>query len=124
MHQAAFNGHGAIVSTLLEADAEVDLMDLEGSRPIHLACLESHTLVVRMLLKAKADVDSVDSMGRTPLNLALKNSKEELVKMLIDAGADVNKARRNERPTDRPTDPTLIIVPLHHSPRTLAPALS
>ena len=98
LHQAAESGTPAIVRTLLEAGARVDMrasgFDVDWGwdwTPLHLAA-ESNPdpEVVRVLLEAGADASARAYYGQTPLHLAAANENPAVVALLLEAGADVN----------------------------------
>ena len=106
LHVASFNGHAALVKTLIEAGAEVNkpasphTVDASGEvtgvlhnvTPVHFAAEKGHTHVVMELIKAGADVNQASSLGTTPLYIAAQKGHDGCVAVLIQAGADVRKA--------------------------------
>ena len=98
LHHAAKKGTPAIVRTLLEAGAQVD-MRASGFNvdwgwdwtPLHLAA-ESNPdpEVVRVLLEAGADAGARGYYGQTPLHMAASNKNPAVTALLLEAGADVN----------------------------------
>jgi len=77
---------------LLEANAEVDKQDSNGSTPLHTAAYAGHVGVAQLLLGAHAEVDRQDLAGSTALHHAARYvADEEMVQILIQAKADVNK---------------------------------
>jgi ankyrin repeat protein len=49
-------GHIEVVKMLLAEDADVQLADQDGSRPVQFALENGHLEVVKLLLKSHADV--------------------------------------------------------------------
>ena len=105
LHRAALGGSSAVVGTLLQAGARVD-MRASGFgvdwgwdwTPLHLAA-ESNPdpNVVRALLEAGADVGARAYYGQTPLHFAGTNENSEVAALLLEAGADVNARERMGR---------------------------
>jgi len=86
----AENGYEAVVKLLLATcNADVDLKDRNGQRPLSLAAQNGHEAVVELLLKANVDVESKDRNSWTPLSWAARNGYEAIVKLLLEAKADV-----------------------------------
>ena len=77
LHVAAINGRDAVVQMLVEAGADVKVVDEKGATPLCEALRwfrgwrqknEDHEAVVRMLVEAGADVKAVSKWsGWTPL---------------------------------------------------------
>ncbi|MDE2874583.1 MAG: ankyrin repeat domain-containing protein [Gemmatimonadota bacterium] len=98
LHHAAKNGTPAIVRSLLEVGAQVDMRasgyDVDWGwdwTPLHLAAENNpDEAVVRVLLEAGADVNARAYYGQTPLILAAGNANPAVATLLLEAGADVN----------------------------------
>ena len=98
LHHAAEKGTPAIVRTLLEAGAQVDMRasgyDVDWGwdwTPLHLAAEHNpDEEVVRALLDAGADANARAYYGQTPLILAARNANPAVATLLLEAGADVN----------------------------------
>ena len=98
LHQAAERGTPAIVRTLLEAGARVDMRASGFSvdwgwdwTPLHLAAENNpDPEVVGVLLEAGADASARAYYGQTPLHLAARNDNPAGAALLLEAGADVN----------------------------------
>ena len=88
LHVAAECGHVECVALLLEAGADKDLADFEGTTALHLAADHGRSEVVKLLLEAGADKDAADYHDRTALHLAAWEGDLKVVKLLLDAGAD------------------------------------
>lgn len=98
LHKAAQRGTPAIVRTLLEAGAQVD-MRASGFEvdwgwdwtPLHLAALSNpDPEVVRVLLDAGADAGARGFYGQTPLHMAANRDDPMVATLLLEAGADVH----------------------------------
>ena len=86
---AASRGRADIVKVLLDAGADVNLLDgAVGNAALHYAASDGHTGVVKMLLEAGADVN-LQGEGHPTFALmgAVENGHVEIVKRLLDAGA-------------------------------------
>eukprot|EP00982_Pelagococcus_subviridis_P015521 31407-Pelagococcus_subviridis.AAC.5 len=91
LHKAASNGHEAVVRALIEAGADVNKANDNGTTPLFIAAQKGHEAVVKALMEAGAVVNKADNHGGTPLHGTARNGHEAVVKALVDAGADVNK---------------------------------
>ena len=91
---AAREGDVALIKTLLEAGADVDVKTSDGETALILAVSPEvwgeTDEAVKALLEAGADVDARDSDGVTALILAVWRETDEAVKALLEAGADVD----------------------------------
>ena len=67
---AAFEGHTAIASALLEAGAYIEASDNARSRPLLLAAPKGPVGLLRLLLLAEAEVDSARKDGRQAIHEA------------------------------------------------------
>lgn len=67
MSRAYQSGHLAVTEMLVEAGADIDEADRQGSTPLHKAAFGKHAKVVRALIELGADVNSLDEFGGTPL---------------------------------------------------------
>ena len=57
LYSGAAANHAAVVELLLEADADANKADGQGSSPLMVAAQEGHDAVVEMLLRAGSMVD-------------------------------------------------------------------
>jgi len=79
-----------VVSTLVEAGADVSLCNADGWTPLKIAAANGRADIVSALLKAGADVSKANQKdGWTPLHSACKQGSESVVQLLLEAGADV-----------------------------------
>ena len=98
LHQAARNGHAAVVAALIAAGAEVNAADTAGFTPLHQAALNGHVVIVLTLIAEKADVNmDDDNFGFTSLHQAANKGHVSIVSALIAADADVNARTKQDR---------------------------
>jgi ankyrin repeat protein len=107
LHFAARQGQLEAVRKLIDAGADLDAVDEEGTNALVLATLNGHLDVAGLLLAAGADPNVADSYGRTVLFVATdlntidanprpapKITSElkpiDIVKMALEKGADPN----------------------------------
>jgi hypothetical protein len=98
LFQASQKGHTDVVKVLTEANANVDLGDIDDtSTPLFMAVQNGHTDVVKVLVRAHADVNQARATdGSTPLFMAAQDGYIDIVEVLLAAHADVNKARTTD----------------------------
>ena len=82
--------NGSLVSALIHAGADVDLMDLAGATPLYYAAAYGNLSIVEALVRRNADPNLTDRNLMFPLDIALKCGFKEVVETLVSAGADVN----------------------------------
>ncbi len=80
------------VRKLIEAGADVNVINKYGATPIYIASWKGFIDIVKLLLEARADVNKAIK-GVTPLFIASQEGHNEVVKLLLEAKANVNKAR-------------------------------
>ena len=90
LYHASRNGHKDVVRFLLQAGANVNQANKNGSTPLNIASENGHTEMVGLLLQAGADANQANKHGETPLNKAIENGRTEMVRFLLQAGADPN----------------------------------
>jgi ankyrin repeat protein len=91
MNFAAWMGHSDVVTSLLQARAEVDAKDrVLGQTPMSHAAGHGHSDVVTSLLQAGAEVDAKDLRQRTPMSHAAENGHLNVVQLLLHKGAEVD----------------------------------
>ena len=73
---------------LLEAKAQVDILDAEGRTPLHLAAQRGTADIVEALVASGAEADARDGDGYTPLHMAARAGQRATLRALLLAGAD------------------------------------
>lgn len=91
IHDAAKTGTGAQVKALLTKDASLlNVKNVRGSTPLHLAAINPDPSALEVLLAAGAEVNVADEEGFTPLHMAAFHRQADYALALLEAGADVN----------------------------------
>lgn len=90
LHVASYFGHANVVTLLLENDADVNKVAMNGSdlTALQSAVASMHTEVVKALLEYNPDVNVTMFGGFTPLMSAAAMGAKEIMSLLLDAGAD------------------------------------
>jgi uncharacterized protein len=73
LHVAALQGAVDVVKLLLSTGAVVNILDVNGCTPAHVAAelgTEKHMAVLQLLFDAGADINATNSVRKTPLHLA------------------------------------------------------
>lgn len=78
------------VVRFLEAGADPNLRDPDGSRPLHWAVTFGTSRMVEALLAAGADANVRDAWDFTPLHLAVERRAARKARLLLRAGASAN----------------------------------
>uniref|UniRef100_A0A8C7DYT9 Caskin-2-like n=1 Tax=Oncorhynchus kisutch TaxID=8019 RepID=A0A8C7DYT9_ONCKI len=101
LHHAALTGTTELLSLLLEAQATVDIKDINGMRPLHYAAWQGKADSVLLLLRAGASVNTLSQDGHIPLHLSAQYGHYQVSEMLLQHQSNpclVNKA--NKTPLD------------------------
>uniref|UniRef100_A0A1X7VQA4 Death domain-containing protein n=1 Tax=Amphimedon queenslandica TaxID=400682 RepID=A0A1X7VQA4_AMPQE len=95
LHIPAFDNNTEILSLLLNANANVNIQNINGYSPMHFICLNGNEEMVRRFLVAGADVNLCSHKGESPLHAAVYSSKTKIAETLLNAGADPDLASEN-----------------------------
>ncbi len=87
---AAEQGNKALIRTLLDAHADVNAAQVDGTTALHWAVYRDDVETARLLVRSGAKVNAVNRYGVPPLSLACTNGNPDLVALLLSAGADAN----------------------------------
>ena len=88
--EAVKSGDAAAVKALLQAKADGNSAEADGTTALHWAVRRGDLATVDLLLKAGAKASTANRYGVTPLYLASANGDAVTVARLLDAGADPN----------------------------------
>ena len=84
---------------------DVNQVEHDGDRPIHVACIRGNLEDVVALLEGGADVNAAGDLGYTPLHHAAGDGNLEITNVLLGHGADVDaKNEFGETPVDLARD--------------------
>ena len=89
---AAEAGQASAVRALLDAGADMNATQPDGTTALHWAAFRNDAEVAELLVRAGADPNARNAYGTHPLSLACTNGSSRLVKLLLQAGADPNAA--------------------------------
>jgi ankyrin repeat protein len=77
------------IKRALELKANLNLRDVDGYMPVHLAVFWEDTKALEKLIEMKVDLNVKDEKGWTPLMIASNYGKVEHVKLLLKNNVDV-----------------------------------
>lgn len=82
MHRAASKGNLAIVKLLLENDdkLKINVRDVYGNTPLHLACEEDRQEEARLLVSRGANLEIKNKEEKTPIDLCSPSLAKVLIK--------------------------------------------
>ena len=91
LHQAAANEHISIVNTLLDAGADVNMVDGDGMSPLHLAASVGNACIVSALLAKNADVFAQEyGSSWQPIHSGAESGRLDVVNLLLEKGASAD----------------------------------
>ena len=82
LHAAVAGGHMDVSLLLIDAAADVNVVDAGGHTPFHIAAEAGYVPVARALLARGADAHVVDVEERTPLSRAAAKGHTEIVDLI------------------------------------------
>ncbi|XP_055848926.1 putative ankyrin repeat protein RF_0381 [Episyrphus balteatus] len=91
LHIACEEGFANLVEILLEYQADVNCVSVDGT-PLHCAAGNRHDsqCIIEILLANKANINSKNENGDTALHIALQNNNTYIVETLVKNGADID----------------------------------
>lgn len=97
LHEAVKSRSAKLVRHMVLSGAAVDIPDISGNTPLHLASMyEGCEANVRLLLQHGADPNRPNGSGNTPLHLATTGYNEETILALLRAGGDVQRSNNKQ----------------------------
>ncbi len=78
LHNAAWNGHTAVIQFFLSCGMEVDVATFGGHTPLHWAASAGHLQAVKLLVRNGAQVDAKDKADNTAQTLAAQHNHNEI----------------------------------------------
>ena len=66
---------------------DINQVDADGRRPLHVAAAQGEYVIARMLVKAGAEIDAPDRDGHSPLYVAIMASRPRVAELLAKLGA-------------------------------------
>ena len=85
---AAFFGNTEAAKILIDAGADLNYQNADGSTALHTAAAFGKTEVANILIDAGIDLSTQNNEGSTALHTAAFLCREEIVKALLEKGAD------------------------------------
>ena len=79
-----------IVTTLIEAGAQINAQTDNGETPLYCAAFENQPESAGLLLEAGAQIELANKKGHTPLYICACRSEPELATLLLAAGANID----------------------------------
>lgn len=95
LHNAAQNGHLAVVQLLLHHGAMIDSRGSEQLTPLHTAVAAGHVEVAQALLRRGADLGARSDCNSTPLHNAVCCVQPAATRLLLEHGANVEAEGAN-----------------------------
>ena len=102
MHMAAEGNQPSMMIYLITQEHQsTQIVDENGSTPLHWACYAGAEDSVNFLLNLSADINAQDKENLTPLHLAVLGGKDKIVIKLLQKNADKNiPNKKGETPYD------------------------
>lgn len=95
------NGNFAVVKTLVEAGADINVKNSSGETPLHHA-LQNEEIFMRypkvaayLILSGLTDDKSYNANGETPFHAALRRKSAAHIKLFVDKKVDINVPMQN-----------------------------
>lgn len=96
LHQAVRRNQVGVVRVLLEAGADTEASNVDGSTPLSCAAELGLFDVARQLVEAGCNLNRANLKGRSPLISAVLHGQLQIVELLVEAKCDL-LSRDNER---------------------------
>ncbi|XP_055632592.1 NF-kappa-B inhibitor cactus-like [Toxorhynchites rutilus septentrionalis] len=92
LHLSVLTDQPKVVRLLVAAGANLEIRDVLGNTPLHLACLRGKTTCAKELLASKVsfNFELWNYSGKRCIHVATEKSNIEILRCLVSAGADIN----------------------------------
>ncbi|HEY1025975.1 MAG TPA: ankyrin repeat domain-containing protein [Sphingobacteriaceae bacterium] len=84
IHSAVAADHNMIAKMLMEAGADVNVVQMKGITPLHSAAANGNIELLILLLEAGANVNAKTEDGMTPSDLAAEKGFRDIARILAD----------------------------------------
>lgn len=104
LYLAVHRGDIEQISRHIRAGADMNQIDVDGNRPLHVAAQKGQIAITRLLLKHDVDVNATNKADHTPIYYAILNGQTRLADLLLKQGAELDanyillEAARNDIP--------------------------
>lgn len=89
LHEASMNGAMQMVRLCLTYRARLDLQDVNGNTPLHLAAARSHMDVAEFLIRAGARPDTANRAGQTAFALAVEPMQRKMATWWLETSTRI-----------------------------------
>ncbi|KAK4874602.1 hypothetical protein RN001_013962 [Aquatica leii] len=90
LHQAVLYNEIEDARFLIKNGANIELTNIRGETPLHIAASRGFTEIINLLISKKAKINPIAEGRTSPLFLAVQNRHIEAAKLLINNGAHVD----------------------------------
>ncbi len=87
LYPAIHNGDINQINRHIRWGTDINQVDADGRRPLHVAAAQGSQVVVKLLLKNGADIEALDREGHSALYIAVINGRTRVAELLIRQGA-------------------------------------
>lgn len=103
LHLAVSMNHICVVKYLLSISADINVIDIRGLSPLHIAVKKGNSAMIDLLIRhGEANLNCESKDGFTPMFFAIASGNCEIVELLISLGADIHYANSNKHSSMMP----------------------
>lgn len=89
LHEVCKSKHSNIMELLLALKPDINIKNVKGHTPLHIAAIHNNYDHAESLIKLGAEIKVSDIDGNTPLFHSLKNGKLDMARLLYSSGSGV-----------------------------------